>query len=407
MAAAGAAGTDGGPRRWRGRIGRFGNFGPRPPLTSALTAIYWYRSSGAIDFAIDSTAKRGNLVSRVETQAVRRPTIKDVARAAGVSPSTVSHVLNNSRRVSSDLADRVRAAAATLEYQPNAMARSLRLQTTATLGLVLPDSTNPFFAEVAQAAEETGFRHGYSVIIGNARGDLAVELVQIAALTSRQVDGLILIASTIKATHANDLVGRGMPLVIVDRKMPGVAADVVVSDHFDGALQATAHLLSLGHERIGYIGGPPDLMPSLDRQRGFETALVRAGLQPDPALIRQGDFHAESGYHGALDLMRLPEPPSAIFTANDMMAMGALRALREVKRRVPDDVSIVGFDDIYIARLLAPPLTTVAQPVRRLGEVAVERLLARLEGQAAERPAEIVLPTRLVARESTARRSGA
>lgn len=346
-------------------------------------------------------------MSRVEPTPARRSTIKDVARAAGVSPSTVSHVLNSSRRVSQDLAERVRSAAATLEYQPNAMARSLRLQTTATLGLVLPDSTNPFFAEVAQAAEETGFRHGYSVIVGNARGDLAVELVQIAALTSRQVDGLILIASTIKASHANEVVGRGVPLVIVDRKMPGVEADVVLSDHFDGALQATAHLLSLQHERIGYIGGPPELIPSLDRQRGYETALRRAGLQPDPALICQGDFQAETGYRGARDLMRLGDPPTAIFTANDMMAIGALRALRETHRRVPEDVSIVGFDDIFIARLLSPALTSVAQPVRRLGEVAVERLIARIEGRAGDRPAEVILPTRLIPRESSAMRRGA
>ena len=335
---------------------------------------------------------------------VRRPTIKDVARAAGVSPSTVSHVLNNSRRVSQDLAERVRSAAAMLKYQPNAMARSLRLQSTATLGLVLPDSTNPFFAEVAQAAEETAFRHGYCVIVGNASGDLAVELVQIGALTSRQVDGLILIASTIKASHANEVIGRGVPLVIVDRKMPGVEADVILSDHFDGALQATAHLLALQHERIGYIGGPPDLIPSQDRQRGYETALRRAGLQPEPPLIRQGDFQAETGYRGALDLMRLPDPPTAIFTANDMMAIGALRALMETRKRVPEDISIVGFDDIFIARLLSPPLTTVAQPVRRLGEVAVERLLDHIEGRAGTQPAEIVLPIRLVARESSAMR---
>jgi len=337
----------------------------------------------------------------------RRPTIKDVARLAEVSPSTVSHVLNNSRPVSEALARRVRSAATDLDYQPNVMARSLRLQSTATLGLVVPDTTNPFFAEVAQGAEETGFRHGYSVILGNARGDLAVELVQIGTLTSRHVDGLILIASTIKASHINEVVTRGVPVVIVDRKMLGVEADVVLSDHYDGALQATSHLLGLKHERIGYIGGPSELIPSQDRRRGYETALRRAGIEPDPALMREGDFQAETGFRCAGDLIQLADPPTAIFAANDMMAIGALRALRDLGKRVPEDISVVGFDDISFARLMSPPLTTVAQSVRHLGEVAVERLIAHIEGRGPDRPEEIVLPVRLVVRESSAMRHDA
>ncbi|RME59442.1 MAG: LacI family transcriptional regulator [Caldilineae bacterium] len=333
------------------------------------------------------------------------PTIRDVAERAGVSPSTVSHVINQTRYVSPAVAERVRQAMADLHYTPNRLARSLRRKTTHTIGLITPDNANPFFAQLAQAVEEICFQQGYTVLLGNAAGDLDRELRYIQVMLEKQVDGLIVVASGLSSEHLRALIIGRTPVVLVDRDLPDVRADRVLSDHRQGGRIATDHLLGLGHRRIGCITGPKDVSAGNERVAGYRDALAAAHIPVDASLIVPGTFDLDSGYQAMLDLLSLPEPPTGVFAANDQMAVGALRALQERGVSTPEGCSLVGYDDIPLASYVQPPLTTVRQPVTRLGQLAVETLLARIADP--DRPLQCHrLPVELVERASCARVTG-
>ncbi len=326
-------------------------------------------------------------------------TIRDVAQRAGVSKSTVSHVLNGTRYVRPELAERVRRAMAELNYTPNQLARSLRRKTTHTIGLITPDNANPFFAQVAQAVEEVCFRRGYTVLLGNAAGDPARELHYIRVMVEKQVDGLIVAASGLHSEHLRPSVLGQIPVVLVDRSLPGLDVDRVVADHRRGGRLATEYLLSLGHRHIACIAGPADISAGNERLAGYREALEGAQLPMVPSLVVEGAFDLASGYRAMQRLLELPEPPTAVFAANDQMALGALRALREAGISVPQGCSVIGYDDTPLASYVHPPLTTVHQPVARLGHLAAETLLARLAEP--DRPVQYhVLPVELVVRES-------
>ncbi len=325
------------------------------------------------------------------------PTIQEVAKKAGVSPTTVSHVINKSRIVADETRLRVEAAMEELHYRPNALARSLRRGQTHTLGLILPDISNPYFAEIGHSIETAAFEQGYSVILCNTEGDLDKEDLYVDVLSKKQVDGMIFVAAGDKTDSLRALLRHKLPVVMVDRDLPDVEVDAVLADNRQGGYLATNHLIARGHRRIGCIAGPSHLTPSAQRVIGYREALIEADLPIDDDLIMRGDFHPESGYLAARALLDRIDAPSAVFACNDLMALGALRAARECNRHVPQDLAVVGFDDIELASFMSPPLTTIAQPKIDLGRLAVEWLIEHIADKS--RPARReLLPTRLIVR---------
>lgn len=328
-------------------------------------------------------------------------TIRDVANHAQVSVTSVSHVLNETRPVSDALRARVQAAMNELGYQPNLLARSLRRGQTHTLGMIVPDNVNPFFAEVARGIEDVSFARGYSLILCNSDANLQKELLYTGVLADKQVDGIVFVAAGLSAEHVAALQRREIPVVVVDREMADAAADTVMADNAQGGWLATQHLLELGHTHIACIAGPSVLTPSSDRSQGYRRALEGTGLTVDETLIVRGEFDFASGHRAAQELLQRADPPTAIFACNDLMAVGAISAATELGFNVPDQLSIVGFDDVSLASYTNPPLTTVAQPMYNMGSLAAMMLLERLQGSEAP-PVRQVLNTRLVVRRSSA-----
>jgi LacI family transcriptional regulator len=326
-------------------------------------------------------------------------TIHDVARRAGVSASTVSHVVNGTRFVSAGTRTRVEHSIEALGYRPNALARSLRRGQSHTLGLIVPDSANPFFAEIGRELEASAFEAGFSVVLCNTENDREKERLYVNVLVRNQVDGILLVAADDRSGVLRAHLGGKMPLVTLDREASRPGLDCVTADHFSGGLLATRHLVGLGHRRIACIAGPAGLSASAQRLAGHRKALQEAGLRGGDDLVRHGDFRPESGWAAARKLLRGARPPTAIFACNDLMAMGALRAADELGRRVPDDLAVVGYDDIELSRYTTPPLTTVAQPKREMAREAL-RLMSRRIGAGAVRPQKRQFPVWLVVRET-------
>jgi LacI family transcriptional regulator len=328
-------------------------------------------------------------------------TIKEVARSAGVSVATVSHVLNNTRYVSPQLAERVLDAASELGYTPDGRARSLRLRKTQTIGLIVPD-VNPFFAELARIIEDQGFAAGYTTILGNADGHPDRERKYLETLISKRVDGLILASTLHNAEALEVLIARsGTPVVLVDRELEFPGVDVVLADNLGGGHAATKHLLGLGHTRIACITGPSELAPSSGRAEGYRRALAEAGVEPASEHVVRGDFTFAAGREAMRSILDADDTVTAVFAANDLAAIGAMSTLADRGLSVPGDVSVVGFDDAFPAALVAPPLTTVRQPLVEMGLTAVSLLLARMRGDAEGRVERRLLSTKLIVRKST------
>lgn len=327
-------------------------------------------------------------------------TIRDVALSAGVSVTTVSHVINRTRFVAPETEARVRLAMEALNYRPNTLARSLRLGETKTIGLILPDSSNPFFAESARLLEEAAFQQSYSLILCNSNGDPEKERRYTEVLFNKQVDGIIFMASGDDAPSVQELVARKLPVVVVDRMPENLDVDAVVTDNFQSGYLATRYLLDQGHRRIGLIRGPSHLTPSAQRVAGYLRALEEAGIPAEAQLQVAGDFHPESGYRAAAILLQLPNRPTALFACNDLMAIGALRAIREAGLSIPEDLSLIGHDNIELASYIQPGLTTVAQPISHLAETSIRLLLERIR-QPEEKHQRIILPNHLIIRQST------
>lgn len=332
-------------------------------------------------------------------------TIKDVASKAGVSVTTVSHVINKTRFVSEELVQRVLSAMEELNYQPNTLARSLRMGETKTIGLIIPDNSNPFFAEVSRTVEDIGFERAYSVFLCNSDGLVEKEAAYIHMLITKQVDGVVFIPASDSQSHLLSLSARGIPVVVVDRDMPDLNADVVLVDNEQGGYDATRYLIELGHKKIACITGPSQLAPSAARANGYRRALQESGLPVRSEYIVPGDFRARGGETAMDSILKLPEAPTAVFSCNDLMAIGALRTLRKHNIKVPQQISIIGFDDIDIASEIVPALTTVAQPAVDLATCAADLLIARLQkSQASVEFKRQVLNARLVIRDSCAPR---
>src|SRR5215216_3632232 len=327
-------------------------------------------------------------------------TIREVAESAGVSYATVSHVINNTRVVTQETRQRVEAAMIALNYRPNALARSLRQGKTNTIGLVLPDSANPFFAEISRTIEDEAFKKGYSVFLCNTELDTQRELFYVDVLSKKQVDGIIFVAAGDQADSLDFLLRQNMPVVMIDRDLPNVQVDAVLTDHELGGFLATQHLIELGHTRIACIAGPSSITPSAERMTGYRNALEQAGLSYDERLILRGDYHAQSGMDSTHSILKLEPRPTAIFAMNDLMALGALRAAAEAGYSVPKDLAVVGYDDLEIARFTNPPLTTISQPKKEIGAQAVYQLVDRM-ARKSHPPCRAVLPPQLIIRRST------
>jgi LacI family transcriptional regulator len=335
-------------------------------------------------------------ISAIDVTEARVTTISDVARLAGVSPATVSRYLKG---VPVRAEDRVRDAIAALEFRPNAVARSLKSGATMTVGLVIPDVTNPFFAAVVKGVESVAREAGYTTSLFNTDESLEREGELVEILADR-VDGLILAPVNEDDPVPARTRGRGVPTVFVDRDVPGSAFDAVLIDNHGGGRAAATHLLELGHERLGIVSGPLESTPGRGRFQGFAEAVREAGLELGPGYVQQGDFRTQGGYQAMLRLLGLAQPPTGAFVCNNLMAIGALRAVREVGVRVPEQLSIVGFDDLDVGDLLAPPLTVIDRPMEEQGVLAMRLLLSRLDRTYDGAPRQIVLETRLLARGS-------
>lgn len=333
-------------------------------------------------------------------------TIRDVAKKADVSVATVSHVLNKTRFVSEVLRNRVEKVMAELDFHSNIVASGLRTKKTGSIGLIVPDNSNPLFAELAHLIEDVMFGAGYSVVLCNSANDLAREKAHIRTLRSKRVDGLIIIPSINDPEPINRLVGNDLPVVIMDRAIPGVNTDVILVGDFMGMKEAAQYLLHLGHRRIGYVDRPVDLPHSRERFRGFQDALQDANINLPPELIVRGGFRYEDGAQAVKKLLRNRPQPTAVVFFNDISAIGALRAAIDQKMRVPEDLSLIGFDDIPYCAFSIPRLTTIHFPKREMALKAGELLLRRIELGEEHQFETVTLPAYLVIRESTAKPKG-
>lgn len=345
----------------------------------------------------DATTTRTELDATTARPGV---TIADVAGEAGVSIATVSRVLNDAGYpVKPATRDRVLAAIDKLEFRPNELARGLLLKRTRTLGLLIPDIANGYYHAISRGVEDVAAERDHTVVFCNTDRDAAKSQRYIETLLNRRVDGIIIGGGGVDFAAAHRAFSRAnVPAVFVGR--PRVDWPSVQIDNVAAAATATTHLTDLGHVRIAMVAGPPELQTTRDRVRGFRQALAGAGLDPDPAPIQDGDFDEQGGYEAAARL--LDQGPTAIFAANDRMALGALAAAADRGLRLPQDLSLVGFDDIEMARFARPALTTVSLPLHAMGETAARLLLDQLPPAATptQVPSE-VLTTELVIRQST------
>ena len=306
-------------------------------------------------------------------------TIRDVAKKAGVSVATVSHVINGTRKVAPETEARVRRAMEELGYQPNAIAQSLRKRTTYAVGILVSDITNPFFATLVRGAEDAALEAGYSVIVCNSDEDPQKEDMYIRALWRRRIDGM-LIAPTRDGTSPaiQELVQRKLPFVFVDRRAKGIEADAVLSDNIGGAYLVTKHLIERGHKRIGIVLGIPGATTTEERLLGYRQALEETGLPFTEDLVVWGGYRMEGGRKACAKLLSLSDPPTAIFSTNNLMTVGVLQELSHRSIKIPEEVAVVGFDDLEWAEIVYPPLTVVAQRPYEIGYQAFKILLRRL-----------------------------
>lgn len=329
------------------------------------------------------------------------PTIKDVAHLAGVAPITVSRVINNTDYIREDTRQRVLRAIDQLGYVPNKVARSLRSRQTGMLALVVSDITNPFFTTVARGVEDAASAAGFNLILCNTDESEAKQEIYLQLLLERRVDGILLVPARSAVEPVQMIQKMDIPVVVLDRKLPGAQADVVRCDSEDGAYRLTRLLLRHGHRRIAMLSGPLDVSTAVDRVKGYQQAMAEGGLLTGNQMILYGEFTPESGYEMAQAALASQQPPTALFAGNNFIAIGALKALRDYNLSVPDDIAVVGFDDLPPAIVVDPILTAAAQPAYAMGRTGAELLLARLAEVEKTEYQEIILPVEIIQRHSS------
>jgi DNA-binding LacI/PurR family transcriptional regulator len=331
----------------------------------------------------------------------RRPTIYDVARLAGVSTATVSRALNETGKIAPATRAAIDAAVAQLGYEPNRIARSLVTRSTQTIALLLPDIANPFYAALVSGIQHAALSRDYTMLLCTTEGDPEREEQYLNLLRAKRVDGALVDGLVLPPDRIARFVQDGFPIVCLDRDIDSSSIPVVQVDNRLGGRIATEHLISLGHTRIAHVSGAIALRISDDRFAGYREALTGAGIQTDQRLVAHGHFTEEGGYRAATALLRSGVPFTAVFAGNDLSAIGAVTALVEHGRRVPQDVSVVGFDDLRLAAFTPPPLTTIRQPAAEIARRATGILMDLTHGRPVERMRHL-LPPELVVRASTA-----
>jgi len=329
--------------------------------------------------------------------------LKDVAKEAGVSISTVSRVLNDAQNVNLETRLRVQNAIKKLKYQPSRVARRLRVNKGQSnlIGLLIPDIRNPFYVEVIRGVEEAATQKGYAFIMSNFSQNVEKEKLYLDIMLSESVDGLI-----VAPAHENDriiinLIESGLPVVCIDRMLPRAKVDAVVVNNREGSKEAIEYLISMGHRRIALLSGPLQIPTYKERLKGYQEALVENGITIDDELIKIGDSTHKSGCDFTKELLAMGNPPTAIFAGNNLITLGALEVLHLNKVKIPENMSIIGFDDVYWAISLNPPLTAVSQPGFEIGRRAADLLLNRILEP--NRPhARVILDTQLMIRQSCA-----
>lgn len=327
------------------------------------------------------------------------PTIRDVAELAGVHPSTVSRVINDDSRISEKTKNKVLLIIKKLGYTPNAIARGLKTKKTYTLGMLIPDITNPFFAEIARGVEDEANKNNFNVILCNTDDKSKKERIYLEILKGKRVDGLILATAHIKDKSILELEKKKFPYILVSRNIEGLDKNCVIVDDVVGGIMVTEYLIKLGHRRIAHITGPLKTRSALNRLKGYKLALKKYEIEYRDELVGEGDFRIKGGYQAMKKFLKLSKPPTAIFAANDLLALGAMQVIQRKKYYIPEDFCIIGFDDIRLASFVYPPLTTIRQPMLEMGALAVKMLLKIIEeGEFNQR--KIVLKPKLIIRES-------
>lgn len=331
-----------------------------------------------------------------------QPKIKDVADYAGVAPSTVSRVLNNPDRVSPVTLEKVNKAIEQLGFRPNILARSMRTGKTSTIAVVLPDITNLFFPELILGIEKAAQKKGYRLFICNSDEDVEREADILLDLSYRNVDGIIL--SSVRGENCNlkqiEDLSRQIPLVMVDRNINNLEVSSVTVDNYKGVYKATSYFLAQGYTDIAFLGGPLCREVCRKRYQGFKQALKDSGIKIQDDLIFETNFKASGGMKAAEELISKKKIPIAIVSANDMMAIGAIRVFKSRGIRIPDDIEVIGFDNIPLAALTVPSLSTVAQPIEEMGIEAVKLLFEEMK-EPDRSPRRVLLETSLIHRETT------
>jgi LacI family transcriptional regulator len=335
-----------------------------------------------------------------KVQRRRHVSITDVATQAGVSVTTVSHVLSGRRPVSESTRDRVQRIIAELGYEPNQLARSLRMRRSHTIALIIPDITNPFYPSVARGMQDAVTPAGYHVIVSNTDADPEAERAILRQMVTRRVDGICFAGYYNHADDVAPAVAVGIPVVLLGGRKPGPGIDVLTTDDVLAGKLATEYLIGRGHQRIGFITGPPGEGPPAQRVKGYRRALTEAGIRNAASLVNRQEFSRAGGARGRAELRDLAQPPNAVICTNDIVAIGALDTARERGLRVPEQVAIMGFDDIEAASLISPSLTTVSIAPVEQGRALGELLVARLDGPAPDGPQRRLFEPVVVPRES-------
>jgi LacI family transcriptional regulator len=326
----------------------------------------------------------------------KRATIRDVARLAEVSVASASRAMNGLGSVTDATRQKVLAAARMLRFVPHSGARSLSTQRTDTVGLVLPDLYGEFFSELIRGVDLAARERGLHLLVSNSHGDAEEAVLAMRSMRGR-VDGLLVMSPHVDSAALAENIDDGLPIVLVNTDAAGARFPAFRVDNFGGAFAVTRHLVDTGRRRIAHVAGPATNYEARERRRGYEAGLDAAGQAP---IVVEGDFTEDSGARAAHGLVTGSTPPDAIFAANDMMAVGCLLAIREAGLRVPDDIALAGFDDIPLARLIDPPLTTARIRISELGRSALERLARSIEGGESEASLQTAQPE-LVVRRST------